>query len=97
MNAIERWTLVRRTDWRPSYTNPYIVPPGVEPPASDPELEVFDVVRAEQLRGVVQERDMFARAFRLAIASPELREAYIKQAERGLLEERHAGGSNHAS
>jgi hypothetical protein len=39
-----RWTLCRRIDWQPSYTNPYIVPPGVDPPEGDEQHQVFEVV-----------------------------------------------------
>jgi len=43
--------------------------------------------RAARLQGAVSERDAFARALTLAVASPELREAYVRQAKDALARE----------
>lgn len=43
---------------------------------------------AEQLRAAVAERDVFARALRLAIGSADYRESFIQHAERQLAAER---------
>jgi hypothetical protein len=45
-------------------------------------------VPADQLAGAVAERDAFARALTIAVASPELREAYVRQAKDSLTRER---------
>ena len=42
-------------------------------------------------RAVVYERDVFARALTLAVASPGLREAYVRQAKDALARERGPG------
>jgi hypothetical protein len=41
----------------------------------------------QQLQGAVAERDAFARALTLAVASPALREAYVVQAKDALARE----------
>lgn len=43
-----------------------------------------EFVPHSELTGAVRERDTFARALMLAVASPELREAYVRQAETAL-------------
>lgn len=55
VNEGERWTLCRRIDWQPSYINPWVVPAGVEPPESDEQLEVIEVVPAKALREAREE------------------------------------------